>query len=381
MRLLKSYGILTVLFAAVLMSACENENPCPGVNLEVDIDSANQSVNIKAEGLEGLAFDLFVNDSLVQSFTGEIDTTEFSFTFETGEYKVCLIAESENCNQRIEGCVEFEIQNPNREKCLGLEFKSEQLEHDYFKFIAEFEGIETIPYVWVIDGDVVKEEPLSDNRTNYLKWDFAPGTYTVCIVSENDQCGEVSYCEEIVIDAICVEEVRFEVEEDNRFTYYFFADFDYKEYTKYHWYIDEDLVESEVPGNEATDHKLFWQFGVGTHNICLVTDQEGCESVEYCKTIEISDVDCLELGYSAVLTETDSTDFYTFTADFEKRDDVTYIWKVFVNDDFQHQEVRQAGSDADHTFVWHFDPEVEYEICLKQDECDDNQVCKNFSVD
>lgn len=381
MRLLKSYSILTVVLTAMLMSACDKENPCPGVDLEVDIDSANQIANIKANGLEGLAFELFLNDSLVQSFTGQQDSTEFQFRFETGEYKICIIAESENCNQRIEGCAEFEIINPNKEKCLGLEFETEELDDYYYKFFAEFDGIDTLGYVWVVNGDVVEEAPVSDNRKNYLKWQFAPGEHTVCIVSENDACGEVSYCEEIIVETICVEEVGFEAEKENKFTYRFYADFPGKEFTRYKWYINEDLVEEEWPGEENTDHKLFWQFGTGTHTVCLVTDQDGCESVEYCETIEIVDTPCVELSYTAVLTETDSTDFYTFTADFDQRDDVDYIWKVFINDDFQHQEVRLAESQDDHSFVWHLNPGVTYEICLKQDGCEDNQVCNNFSVD
>lgn len=383
MRLLKSYSILTILVAGMFMSACNSdENPCPGVGLEVDIDSANLTANLIATGLNDIAFDLYVNDQLIKSVgAGELDSVDLSFQFEPGEYKICVSAQSESCDREIEGCVEFNIENPNKEECLGLEFRSDMIDNYNYKFFADFDGIDTIEYAWVVDGDVVKEEPLTDNRTNFLEWDFEAGEHSVCIVAESDGCGEVEYCEEIVIENECVDEVAFEVEKDNNYTYYFYADFEEKEHIKYKWYVNDDEVEVEAPDEEGTDHKLIWQFDVGTHNVCLVTDQDGCESVEYCETIEVEEISCLDLSYTAELTETDSTDFYTFTADFEGRDDVTYIWKVFINDDFQHQEVRHAESEDDHSFTWHFEPGVEYEICLKQDECPDDQVCEVFAVD
>ncbi len=377
--------MLTVLTTVLLMSACTTEeNPCPGVSLEVDIDSANYTANVQANGLGDLAFDLFVNDQLIKSIeVGQLDSADLAFQFEPGEYKICVVAESESCDQRIEGCIEFVIENPNKEECLGLEYRKEKIDNYYYKFFAGFENIESIAYVWVVDGEVVKEEPLTDDRTNFLEWDFEAGEHTVCIVAENDECGEVEYCEVIIVEDECVEEVGFEAEKENTFTYKFYADFPGKENTKYKWYVNDEVVEVEVPGEEETDHKLFWQFDIGEHNVCLVTDQEGCEEVEYCETIivEQETAECLDLSYTAVLTETDSTDFYTFTADFEGRDEVTYIWKVFINDDFQDSEVREAGSDDDHAFVWHLEPGVEYEICLKQDGCEDNQVCEIFAVD
>ncbi|MEQ8626087.1 hypothetical protein [Ekhidna sp.] len=381
MRLLKSYGIATVILTALLMSACNSdENPCPGVNLEVEIDSANMTAHVFATGLEDVAFDLFVNGQLIESFdAGELDTTEFDLQFEPGEYKVCINAESESCDQKIEGCVEFVIEDPNKEECIGLAFSSDkQSDYDY-KFFAEFDGRDDIEYAWYVNGDMVKEEPLNDDRTNYLEWDFAAGTHTVCIKAENDECGEVEYCQEIVIEQYCPEEVSFEAEEDNPYTYYFYANFDGKDHVAYDWYVNDDLVEHENKDGHETDHKLIWQFNPGTYNICLVLSQEGCDDIEYCEEIVIEGEECKELSYTADLnTETDT---YTFTADFDGRDDVTYIWKVYINDDFLGSEVREAGSQDDHQFSWTFEEGVEYEICLIQDGgCTEAQVCNIYSL-
>lgn len=381
MRLLKSYGIATVILTALLMSACNSDdNPCPGVNLDIEIDSANMKAHVIATGLEDVAFDLFINNQLIESFdAGELDTTEFTLEFEPGEYKVCIKAESESCDQQIEGCIEFTIEDPNREECIGLAFTADKLNDHEYKFLADFEGRDQIVYAWYVNGDMVKEEPLSDNRTNFLEWDFTTGTHTVCIKAENDECGEVEYCKEIIVEQFCPEEVSFEVEEDNPFTYYFYANFDGKEHVAYDWYVNDDLVEHENKDGHDTDHKLIWQFNPGTHNICLVVSQEGCDDIEYCKELVIEETDCKELSYSADLNTENNT--YTFTADFEGRDDVTYIWKVFINDDFQGSEVREAGSEDDHNFSWTFEEGVEYEICLKQDGgCEESQVCNIYSL-
>ncbi len=373
--------MLTVLLTVLLVSACNtDENPCPGVEVDVEIDSANLTAYVAASGLNDIAFDLYVNDVLLESFdAGELDTTEFELKFEPGEYKICILAESETCDQRIEGCVEFVIEDPNKEECLGLEFRADQINNYAYKFFADFEGIENIQYDWYVNEDLVKSEPISDERTNFLEFEFEPGEYNICIVAETDECGEVAYCKEIIIEKDCPEEVFFEAEKDNDYTYYFYADFPGKEHIQYAWLINDETVDEENEPGEDTDHKLFWQFEPGTYNICLVTNDDDCEEIEYCETIEIVEKECKTLSYTSELNE--ETNTYTFTADFEGRDDVTYIWKVFINDDFQGEEVREAGSSDDHQFEWTMEPGVEYEICLKEDgNCLENQVCEIFSV-
>lgn len=383
MKFLKPYSILAVIATAVLMSACTtDENPCPGINVDVEIDSANLTAHIKATGLQDLAFEVFVNDALLESFEpGQLDSVEFDVQFEPGEYKVCIIAESASCDQRIEGCAEFVIEAPEEEEetCLELEFDTEQLDDYNYKFYAEFEGMDTVEYDWYVNGEIVKTEPLNDERTNKLLWDFPIGTHTVCIKYENDSCGELEFCEEITIEKVCPEEVYFDWEKENDLTYYFFADFEKKNHVKYQWLIDGEVVDVENEEGQDTDHKLIWQFEEGEYSVCLITNDDDCETVEYCETIIVETQECLPLSYTAELNN--DTNTYVFTADFEGRDDVTYIWKVFINDDFQGEEVREAGSDDDHHFEWQMEPGVNYEICLKQDgNCSESQVCETFSV-
>ncbi|MEM7297758.1 MAG: hypothetical protein AAF391_05775 [Bacteroidota bacterium] len=382
MKFLKHYSMLAVIATAVLMSACTtDENPCPGINVNVDIDSANLIADIKATGLEDLAFEVFVNDALLESFeAGQLDSVDFEVQFEPGEYKVCIVAESQSCDQRIEGCVEFVIEESSEQRCLDLEFEPEQLDDYTYKFYAEFEGMDTVEYDWYVNGELVRSELLNNERTNKLLWDFEIGTHSVCIVYENDTCGELEFCQEITIEKVCPEEVYFDWRIENKFSYLFYADFEKKHHVKYQWLINGEVVDEENVEGQDTDHKFFWQFEAGEYTICLVTNDDDCETVEYCETIIVEESqECLDLSYTADLDE--NTNTYTFTADFEGKDDVTYIWKVFINEDFQGEEVREAGSDDDHQFEWQMEPGVEYEICLKQDgNCLDKQVCETFSV-
>ena len=63
MRLFKSYSLFVVIIGALVINACTpEEDLCPTVDLEVEIDSANYTAHIQASGLSDLAFELFIND-------------------------------------------------------------------------------------------------------------------------------------------------------------------------------------------------------------------------------------------------------------------------------------------------------------------------------
>ena len=55
MRLFKKYGIMTTIASIILLGACTpEENPCPSVEISVEIDSANLEATVKLEGVEDL---------------------------------------------------------------------------------------------------------------------------------------------------------------------------------------------------------------------------------------------------------------------------------------------------------------------------------------
>lgn len=468
MKLLNRYNTLLTVFLAMILSSCfTDDNPCPDVGIGVEVDSVNMTATITLDGLENLDYQVFVNEVLVdEANLDSINNESFSFNFEPGTYDVCIRAESDQCDRSLEVCQEIVILDPNREECLGLEFTVDQLDDHQYKFIADFEGIENILYTWYVDDDSVQTESLDSDRTHQLLLDLGVGEHTVCIVAETDDCGEVEYCQTIVVDQVCPTELFFEKEEDGHNTYFFFAEFENMDHVPYKWFINDDEVDrenypdrdtdhklfwqfnpgeysicivSDVDGCEAveycielvvevdcveevyfdyeqeadtvyvfyaefegktstpykwlidnevvdvenfdnsdTDHKLIWGFDPGTYTVCLITDQDGCEVVEYCESVTVEKTECVDLSFTG--DQEDGTNVFVFTADFEERDDVTYIWSIYINDDFQGDEVREAGSDDDHQFVWQFEPGVEYVVCLKQDGCQDTKLCQVYSI-
>ncbi len=470
MKLLNQYSILLTVLSVILLGSCtpDEANPCPDIQFSVDIDSTNNSVTIKAEGLENLSYQWYVNDVLIDSVNlDEVTDDTFDFEFEPGTYNVCISAQSAQCDRSLEFCQEVVIPDPNREECLGLVFQTDQIDNYVYKFVADFEGIENVVYTWWVNEDSIKTEPLDSDRSHFLEWDFEPGEHLVCIVSQSDECGgEVEYCKEILVEVECPTELFFEAEEDGHNTYVFFAEFESQDHIPYKWYINDEVVDKENFDGFDTDHKLFWQFDPGeytvcvvaelegcddvefcidltvendcvetaffdweketdyiyvfhsdfegqehapykwiindeivdkenfdgfdtdhklvfdfdpgTYNVCILTDQEGCDAIEYCETIVVEE-NCREISFTG--TQEAGSNTFVFTADFEGKDDVTYIWTVYVNDVKQGEEVREAGSSDDHQFSWQFDQGVTYEICLKQDgNCDEAQLCKEFSL-
>lgn len=470
MKLLNRYSILITVLGVILLGSCtpDEANPCPDIQLEIEVDSANSEVTIKAEGIENLTYQLIINDVLIDSVDiGELAENIFDLEFEPGIYNVCITAQSEQCDRTLEFCQEIEVPDPNQEECLGLQFRTDQKSDHVYKFFAEFDGIENVEYTWWVNDDSIKTEELGSDRVHFLEWEFPVGEHVVCIVSESPDCGEVEYCKEIVVEQVCPEELFFEkVEQEGHHTYKFIAEFENQDHIPYVWYINDDIVDKENFPDFDTDHKLFWQFGPGEYtvcivaelegcddvefcvefivendcveevffdyeketdfiyvfhsdfeglettpykwiindeivdkenfdgfdtdhklvydfdpgeyNVCIVTDQDGCESVEYCEAIIVEE-NCREISFTG--TQDAGTPTFTFTADFEGRDDVTYIWTVYINDVKQGEEKREAGSTDDHQFSWQFDEGVEYEICLRQDgNCEESQLCKVFSL-
>ncbi|WP_421876195.1 hypothetical protein [Marinoscillum sp.] len=473
---MRSYRLFNLLFtlAAMLwmMTACESDIPqeCQDITIvaEANSDSTNYTLIADLQGLDNIDFEWFVNDQLIAS--GDSIGTSFDFSFAPGVYSVCIQAESEQCGT-IDFCTEVVIRGDDEtpDDCPELKFEKERMHDSKYLFKAEFRGMDSIAYVWYVDGDSVESEPLSDDRHHKFDYEFEPGTHTVCIKAQDETCGELEYCQEIIVETPTCPEVSFYKEADGENAYWFYADFEGKDSLQYKWYINGEYVDKENFEGHDTDHKLYWQFGTGEYRICLKTvETDGCDDAEYCMELEFEgESSCPDMyfeyektdstAYSffaefegmndlewyawkvdgsivdeesgdnrdhflsyifaapgehevCLVTETpdcpeavyfcktilvdplmqcvdlsfspeEESNGYIFTADFEERDEVTYIWKVYKGDDYQGGEVREAGSDADHDFFWEFEPGVEYTICLRQDGCENNIVCETFMID
>ena len=377
MKLLNRYSILLTVLSVILLASCNpDENPCPDVEFSVDVDSTTNTVTIKTEGLENLSYQLYVNDVLVDSVTlDDINDGVFDFQFEPGTYNVCVVAQSDQCGASIEFCQDVEVPDPFREECLGLNFRADQRDNFDYKFFAEFEGIENVAYTWRVNGDSIKTEPLDSDRTHFLEWDFEPGEHIVCIVAESDACGEVEYCKEIVVEQVCPTELFFEKEEDGHNTYFFFAEFENQEHTPYVWYINDDIVDKENFDGFDTNHKLFWQFDPGTYSICIVSEQDGCDEVEFCIELVIEE-ECVETVFFD--WEIDDNGKYIFHSDFEGMSYTPYKW--IIGDDIADKE-NFDDVETDHKLFREFVPGT-YSICIltEQEGCDPVEYCETITV-
>ncbi len=477
MKFFKLIGCIFIL--SMLVQSCIEDdelNPCREPRFTIKrSDNPNMVVaTADFEGIDDVAYSWFVNDSLVQNMElSDNRINQFDFLFpEAGTYTICLVIFSEDCDQRLEFCVDITIERDR--PCFEPEFEIKETDRpDLFKFVADFEGIDSLVYGWYVDGELVEVEELGDKRDNLLIWDFEPGVYEVCIIVRADVCqNNLEFCKRIEVEAPKCPELSFTATEDPENVYLFEANFEGKEELRYKWFINDDLVDTENIDSTSTDHQLFWQFSPGEYNVCIVAVTDRCEELEFCMFIvaeeppgcpdlffekeKISDrnykffadfegIDSLEWygwfindelienegtmnngdnylnhvfteeGTYEVCLMTETPDCprgttycttievqfnnpcktlsfkaekepnipaYTFTADFDGRDDVTYIWSVYVNDDLQGSEVRHAGSNDDHEFYWQFQPGEEYLVCLRQDgaDCANYKVCKEIMI-
>lgn len=254
--------------------------------------------------------------------------------------------------------------------CPEISFAYDDITDFQYRFVAEISD-EVSSFDWYINDQKIKTGSPQDL---VLEETFTPGFYNVCIKSTTDYCNQgVLFCEEFDIESVCPELYFEPVQGETNTIYTFFAEFDgMNSLNSYSWHINGDVVE--VESSETRDNKLFWQFETGIHEVCLQNESPQCpEGAEYCQQIAAG---CLPLDY---LFE-EETYGYVFTADFEGKELITYIWNVYVNDELIKQEIHEPG-DEDHTFTLdELEPGVTYEVCLKQDgPCLDQQACKTFT--
>ncbi len=336
------------------------------------------------EGLEDTRYKWYINEEVVDYENFEDHETDhlMRWTFTPGEYVVCLTTYEEDCEE-VEICETIIVE----EDCPELSFIATADGEYSYLFEADFVGKEETSYKWTINDEVVDKENYDGVDTDHqLYWQFNPGEYVVCILVETDRCESVEYCQTIIIEgeSESCPDLAFTYEQATTGEFIFQADFpgiDTLEW--YGWYVDGELVENEGTTN-AGDNILQTDLEVGTHEVCIMTETPDCPSgTEYCKTITVDPAggSCAQMSYTAERDETAPA--YTFTADFAERDEVSYEWHVYVNDDYQGGEVRDAGSTDDHSFYWQFESGVVYEICLRavDESCIDFQECKEFVID
>ncbi len=393
MKIKNWYGTLALL-CIFIVQACEEEeeiNPCPEPSFQLVTGTGPDSLETYVatadfEGMEDVSFDWYLNDSLVETET--IDSQrDFTFSFRVSpndSVNVCLRINSNSCT--AEFCLPVLGKGDDGEEeeteCPVLSFKATEDPENVYLFEADFAGKENTQYTWLLDSVEVGSENFPGDQTDHkFYWQFAPGEYQVCIVTEDNSCGYRESCQTIIAERPdSCPDLFFETEEISSRNYKFTADFDgIDTLTWYGWFINGEYIEEEGTMNNG-DNMLDYVFdSVGVYEVCIMTETPGCPAgISYCQTIEADF--CRPMSFTSV--KSPDAPAYTFTADFEERDALDYEWAVFENGDYLGGETREAGSSDDHEFYWQFQTGVDYVVCLRQvnPECENFQSCEEILI-
>ena len=254
--------------------------------------------------------------------------------------------------------------------CPELFIEAEQRTLFEYQFTASVNGAEE--FEWYVDDQLIATGTPERNR---LTKQFEDGFHEICIKASSDDCvlGEV-YCLEIQVEQSCPD-LFFNAEEISYGSYRFEADFPGVEtLDMFDWYVDGTLKKSGgLARGDSTDFFFDYEFEPGTYEVCLKSETPDCPSgTFYCEEIV---VECLEMSFAWDL----ETFGYTYTADFELRDEVTYFWSAYKGDQLVKEEKREAGSDDDHDFLVEMERDIPYTICLKQEgACAEEKLCEEY---
>ncbi|NMM49602.1 hypothetical protein [Marinigracilibium pacificum] len=279
--------------------------------------------------------------------------------------------------------------------CPILHFSVENDSFGVYYFTADFEGRDETPYFWHVDGEPIGQIAVEDSTNHTLVWQFNPGDHRVCIKSSTDECGELFYCESISYDPYQSQcpELSFTTNILSARNYEFFADTSKLDSVEwYGWMVNGQIVENEGNYYNGDGYLNYIFESEGYYEVCLVTETPNCpQGSTFCADyfIQFDSIpddstgtiaECRELGFNYALDNNDST--YTFTADFEDMDSISYSWSVFTNGDYLGGKTRQAGSNSSHNFQWYFEPNQNYVICLKQidGDCENYQICEEIRL-
>ena len=371
MRIVKLLGIFSTL-SVLLLQACDPEvlDPCPQPRfmLEEGNDPHRVVAIADFDGIEDITYKWYLNDTEVtgQDLGRIVENTLDLNLIKAGTYRICLRVESSECTETSEFCLEVAIEKDKEDPCVRPGFTIEDTAWGgIYKMQADFDGMDTLVYSWYVNGELVEIEGMSEERDHQLLWD-EPGTYQVCLLINSfdsffPSCENEPFCKELVVEGNpCPDpELSFTAAEDPQNVYQFVADFPWKEYLPYRWYINGDIVDQENFEGSETDHQLYWQFGPGEHNVCIAMQLEGCNEVKFCQEVVVeAPYSCPDLSFGVEkLSETN----YEFNANFTGMNELQwYGW--FINGELIENE--GTMNEGDHRLNYIFPGDGTYEVCI-----------------
>ncbi len=180
------------------------EGDCPDLSFEPERDGDSAAYYFfpgAFDGIDDVTLEWFVNGEYVGASPEFPHNNPFYYDFvEPGRYEVCLMVETGECPFGTSFCKVIEIDK----SCPSLFFEYEQRTGTPgYDFYAEFPGISDISYEWTINGEVVDREIIENGneKDDTMYYQFAAGTYEVCIVAETPNCPEgVRFCKTITVE-------------------------------------------------------------------------------------------------------------------------------------------------------------------------------------
>ncbi|KAA1246466.1 hypothetical protein [Aquimarina sp. RZ0] len=377
------YCIIVFILLLGFISCDENEEFETCLNVSISINNTPGSevyrfyAQLDKEEEVRLSWSIDGEEVTIRSLN-DIINQSLDYRFEEGSHMICVKAASDTC--LIEVCEEIEVIIDELNPCPDLFFDAHIQERpSQYKLIANFRGIEEIPFEWFINEELVE----NTNNDNYLFWEFDEvGRYEVCVKAETEECANgVFYCKVIEVEAVSdrCPEISFdkEREPDAIGSYVFEAVIEeIDEVNEVQWYVNGDLVENTTDEQEGI--RLFtYQFTRGIYEVCLKVFTSDCQDgVVYCKEIKVDDDVCPELYFE--IEQDDTNPAYYFQVAFEGADVLEWLgW--YINGDF----VEDSNQGDNNRFYYQFAP-GRYEVCLKTEtpECPEGiSYCKIIEIE
>jgi len=316
MKNLKFFSLL--ILGLVLFASCEeNEETDPTISDCPELSFIQEGKELLAnfEELNTLeVYEWFVNDELIETeaLQNQRDNKLDLKTYTPGTYTVCIKAETPDCPNGAEFCMEVVIEDETNESCPDLNFT-----RDGAYLFANFEGIDTLEfYAWQITGGALDNESIIENEgvsfqgdNKYSLKDLQSGTYTICLISESPTCVQAEpFCKEIVIEESgnngnngdnegdsntdngeedeidCSKDAILAVSSDVRVVVSLISlPADVDKFTSV-WSIDGVVTNSNSSINNYMD---FTELGLiaGTYEVCYEFSSQACGALKTCTTI------------------------------------------------------------------------------------------------
>ncbi|MDH7444265.1 hypothetical protein [Aquimarina sp. 2201CG14-23] len=269
----------------------EVDSECPDLFFIAEQDGDNPAYyfQVEFEGADQFEWlGWFINGEFVED-SNNGDNNRFYYQFAPGRYEVCLKTETPECPEGTSYCKIIEIEGDT--VCPEIFFEAEQDGDNpaYYFFPNAFEGIDDVTLSWSVNGDHVGT---SNGHNDPFYFQFNPGTYEVCLSVETPNCPQgVTFCKVIEVEEPGTDcpNLFFEIEQEGDTPgYNFWAEFSGMSDVSYEWTINGEVVNTEMIGSNDRDDYLYYQFGAGTYEICIIAETPNCPNgTTYCKTLVI----------------------------------------------------------------------------------------------